>query len=82
VVATLTAPISSEFDSLSLLSWLASGYLIANAACQPLSGKLTDIFSRRTGLIFSNVFFAVGTLICGLAQSAEVVIAGRVIAGT
>ncbi|KPI40199.1 Multidrug resistance protein fnx1 [Cyphellophora attinorum] len=81
VVATLTAPISSEFESLSLLSWLASGYLIANAACQPLSGKLTDIFSRRTGLIFSNVFFAVGTLICGLAQSAEVVIAGRVIAG-
>ena len=81
MVATLTAPISSEFDSLSLLSWLASGYLIANAACQPLSGKLTDIFSRRYGLVFSNIFFAVGTLICGLAQSAEVVIAGRVIAG-
>lgn len=80
-MATLTAPISSSFDSLSLLSWLATGYLIANAACQPLSGKLTDIFSRRTGLIFSNVFFGIGTLICGLAPNAQTIIAGRVIAG-
>ena len=81
IVATLTAPISSSFDSLSLLSWLATGYLIANSACQPLSGKLTDIFSRRYGLIFSNIFFAIGTLICGLAPNAPTIIAGRVIAG-
>jgi MFS family permease len=81
IVATLSAPISSSFHSLSLLSWLATAYLIANAACQPLSGKLTDIFSRRTGLIFSNVFFAAGCLICGLAGSAWVMIFGRVIQG-
>ncbi|EXJ95187.1 hypothetical protein A1O1_00306 [Capronia coronata CBS 617.96] len=81
IVATLTGPISSSFNSLSLLSWLATGYLIANAACQPLSGKLTDIFSRRTGLIFSNIFFAAGTLMCGLAPTAGVMIAGRVVAG-
>jgi MFS family permease len=81
IVATLTGPISSDFNSQSLLSWIASGYLIANAACQPLSGKLTDIFSRRYGLIFSNVFFCIGTLICGLAPNAPTVIAGRVVAG-
>ena len=81
IVATLTGSISSDFSSLSLLSWLATGYLIANAACQPLSGKLTDIFGRRAGLIFSNVFFGTGCLISGLSQSEWVVIAGRVIAG-
>ncbi|RMZ84630.1 hypothetical protein DV737_g1230, partial [Chaetothyriales sp. CBS 132003] len=81
IVATITGPISSSFDSLSLLSWLGSGYLIANSACQPLSGKLTDIFSRRHGLMFSNFFFAIGTLICGLAPNAATMIAGRVIAG-
>ncbi|RMZ83047.1 hypothetical protein DV738_g1434, partial [Chaetothyriales sp. CBS 135597] len=81
VVATITGPISSSFDSLSLLSWLGSGYLIANSACQPLSGKLTDIFSRRYGLLFSNIFFAVGTLICGIAPTAGTMIAGRIIAG-
>lgn len=81
IVATLSAPISASFHSLSLLSWLASAYFIANAAIQPISGRLTDIFGRRNGLIFSNVFFAVGNLICGLATREWVMILGRIIAG-
>ena len=81
IVATLSAPISSSFHSFSLLSWLATSYLISNAACQPLSGRLTDIYSRRWGLIFSNVFFALGNLICGLAKTEWTIILGRVVAG-
>jgi MFS family permease len=81
VIATLSAPISTTFNSLSLLSWLASAYLIANAACQPISGRLTDIFSRRTGLVISNILFAAGNLMCGLATSEWSMIAGRVVAG-
>ncbi|KAL7915135.1 major facilitator superfamily domain-containing protein [Trichoderma velutinum] len=81
IIATLSAPISSEFQSLSLLSWLATAYLISNAACQPISGRLTDIFGRGPGLVFSNLFFAAGNLICGLAQNSTVMILGRVIAG-
>ncbi|KAH7362625.1 major facilitator superfamily domain-containing protein [Plectosphaerella cucumerina] len=81
IIATLSAPISSEFRSLSLLSWLATAYLIANAACQPLSGRLTDIFGRGPGLLFSNLMFAAGNLICGLAADQGTMIAGRVVAG-
>ncbi|KAL4795087.1 major facilitator superfamily domain-containing protein [Aspergillus venezuelensis] len=81
IVATLTGPISSSFNSLSLLSWLATGYLISNAACQPLSGRLTDIFSRKAGLILSNVVFAAGNLICGLAQRQWTIVLGRVVSG-
>lgn len=81
IIATLSGPISSEFQSLSLLSWLASAYFIANAACQPISGRLTDIFGRGPGLVVSNVFFAAGNLICGLARDQTTMIAGRVIAG-
>ncbi|KAJ5671953.1 hypothetical protein N7507_001080 [Penicillium longicatenatum] len=81
IVATLSAPISSSFNSFSLLSWLATSYLISNAACQPLSGRLTDIYSRRWGLVFSNIFFALGNLICGLAKTESTIILGRVVAG-
>jgi len=81
IVATLSAPISDSFKSLSLLSWLASAYFIAQAAFQPLSGRLTDIFSRRTGLVCSNTLFATGNLICGFATEEWVMIFGRVIAG-
>ena len=81
IVATLSAPISASFDSGTLFSWIASAYLISNAAVQPLSGKLTDIFSRRTGLIWSNIFFLLGNLLCGFAQAQWQIILGRIIAG-
>lgn len=81
IIATLSAPISTSLNSLSLLSWIASAYLIANAAIQPISGRLTDLVSRRTGLIWSSIFFAFGNLICGLARTEWVMIFGRVMAG-
>lgn len=81
VIATLSAPIASEFSSLSLLSWLATAYLISNAATQPIAGRLTDIFGRRLGLALSNLLFAIGNLICGLAANHYTIIVGRIIAG-
>lgn len=81
IVATLASPISTTFHSFTLLSWLASGYLIANAAIQPLSGRLSDIYGRKAGIIFACTFFAAGTLICGVAQDAWVIILGRLVAG-
>ncbi|OAA72540.1 Major facilitator superfamily domain, general substrate transporter [Cordyceps fumosorosea ARSEF 2679] len=81
IIATLSGPIASDFRSLSLLSWLASAYFIANAASQPISGRLTDIFGRGPGLILSNVLFAAGNLVCGLARDPASMITGRVIAG-
>ncbi|QIX02314.1 hypothetical protein AMS68_007831 [Peltaster fructicola] len=81
VVATLSKPISDSFNSFTLFSWLASAYLITNAAFQPLSGKLTDIYGRRAGLVFATTFFAAGTLLCGLAQDQWVIVLGRLIAG-
>ena len=81
LVATLSGPISASFGSLQLLSWLASAYFVATAVSQPLSGKLTDIYGRRSGLLLANAVFAIGNLICGLAHSATLLIFGRVVAG-
>ncbi|MCJ1313968.1 hypothetical protein MMC25_007648 [Agyrium rufum] len=81
LVATLSAPISTSFHSLTLLSWFISAYFIANAALQPISGKLTDIFGRQAGLVASNMLFGIGNLICGLAKDEWVMILGRVVAG-
>ena len=81
LIATLTGPISESFGSGSLISWLASAYFIANGALQPLAGKLTDITSRRAGLLVSNVVFGAGNLICGLATQTWSIILGRAVAG-
>ena len=81
IVATLLVPISSSFSSLKTLSWIGSAYLIGQSVTQPLSGRLTDIFGRRKGLLLCNVVFGLGTLLCGVAPSEGVLITGRTIAG-
>lgn len=81
IVATLLVPISSSFSSLKTLSWIGSAYLIGQSVTQPLSGRLTDIFGRREGLLVCNFVFGLGTLLCGVAPSEWVFIAGRTIAG-
>ena len=81
IVATLLVPISSSFSSLKTLSWIGSAYLIGQSVTQPLSGRLTDIFGRREGLLLCNVVFGLGTLLCGVAPSEGVLITGRTIAG-
>lgn len=80
-MATLSVPIATSFHSLPLLVWLATAYLIASAAVQPLCGKLTDIYSRRTGLLIANLLFGVGNLTCGLATERWTMIFGRALAG-
>lgn len=81
IIATLAAPISSEFRSLNLLSWLATAYFISSAAVVPITGRLTDIFGRGPGLVVSNVLFATGNLICGLATDKYTMLLGRYTAG-
>ncbi|TVY84514.1 Multidrug resistance protein fnx1 [Lachnellula suecica] len=81
LVATLSAPISTSFNNMPLLGWLASAFFIANVASQPLAGKLTDIYGRRSGFIFANIIFAIGNLVCAFASREWVLIVGRVVAG-
>lgn len=80
-MATLSVPIAESFHSLPLLAWLATAFLISEAATQPLTGKLTDIYSRRSGLVISNLFFAAGNLLCGVASNKWMMIMGRALAG-
>ncbi|SPJ74103.1 related to multidrug resistance protein fnx1 [Fusarium torulosum] len=73
VIATLSAEISSEFNSLSLLSWLATSYLIATAASQPIAGRLTDIFGRGPDWYSATLPSQV--------ETSSAMLIGRVIAG-
>ena len=81
LVATLATPISNEFSSLALLTWLASSFFIANAISQPLAGRLTDIYGRRSGILVAASLFCLGNILCAEARSSSLVVAGRAIAG-
>jgi|SRR5947207_1534126 len=71
-----------DFKSFSSINWVTSGYLIANAASRPLFRSTeTDIFGRRASLVFFNVCFGAGTLMCGIALRDGMLILGQVMAG-
>jgi EmrB/QacA subfamily drug resistance transporter len=66
---------------LSLLQWVISGYMLAQAAVIPLSGWLSDRFGAKRVYLTSLVLFTLGSAICGLAVNAPMLIATRVIQG-
>lgn len=60
---------------------MASSYLLANAACIPLWGKVSDIWGRKPIILMANFIFLVGSLICALAINLPMILAGRAIQG-
>jgi EmrB/QacA subfamily drug resistance transporter len=66
---------------LSVLQWVITGYMLAQAAVIPLSGWLSDRFGARQVYLTSLVLFTLGSVLCGLAVNAEILIAFRVLQG-
>ncbi|KAL2219390.1 putative transporter [Thermoascus aurantiacus ATCC 26904] len=82
IVSTALPTMAAHFHaSQSGYSWMASSYLLANAACVPLWGKISDIWGRKPILLMANFIFLVGSLICALAVNLPMIIAGRAIQG-
>lgn len=52
--------IASEFNALDDSSWLLTSFALASATTQPLHGKLSDIYGRKTLLVVSYILFAAG----------------------
>ncbi|KAF4511724.1 hypothetical protein G6O67_003496 [Ophiocordyceps sinensis] len=79
-VATGTK-IGNELNSLNNMSWVATSYFLTLTSCQPLYGKLSDIFGRKECLLFAYAVFGVGCLGCGLAQNMAQLCAFRALSG-
>jgi hypothetical protein len=71
----------SDFESSNRVSWIAVAYILSNTACQPLYGRLSDIFGRKSCLIFANSVFLVGTLGCAVSPGLWTLVASRMVAG-
>ncbi|KAJ8164222.1 hypothetical protein LV162_003542 [Aspergillus fumigatus] len=82
IVSTALPTMAAQFHaSESGYSWMASSYLLANAACITLWGKISDIWGRKPILLMANAVFLVGSLICALAVNMTMMLVGRAIQG-
>ena len=67
--------------SLSGIQWVTSGYLLALALMLPLNGWLFDRIGAKALYICCLASFALSSTLCGLAWSANTLIALRVLQG-
>jgi EmrB/QacA subfamily drug resistance transporter len=66
---------------LQLIQWVVTAYMLAQAAIIPLAGWLSDRFSIKTVYITALVLFTLGSLLCAVAQNAQMLIAFRILQG-
>jgi MFS transporter, DHA2 family, methylenomycin A resistance protein len=63
------------------LQWVVDAYNLVYASLLLTAGTLADIFGRRRIFALGIVLFTLGSIVCGLAPNAIVLVAGRAIAG-
>jgi EmrB/QacA subfamily drug resistance transporter len=81
IVSTAMPEIVGELGGFSMYSWVFSAYLLMNAVTVLIYGKLADLYGRKPILIFGISIFLIGSILCGLATSMEMLIVYRLIQG-
>ncbi len=82
VVNVALKTIGQDLDaSLSQLQWITNGYLLSLASLILLGGSLGDRFGRKRVFIVGVVWFALASLLCGLATTPLMLIVARILQG-
>jgi EmrB/QacA subfamily drug resistance transporter len=63
----------------SVANWLTTIFMLVNGIVIPITAFLMERFTTRQLYLSSMGFFAIGTLICGIAPSFDFILVGRVI---
>jgi EmrB/QacA subfamily drug resistance transporter len=70
-----------HFSSTSDLAWVVNAYVLAFGGFLLLGGRVADRYGRRLVFVSGLVGFVAASLLCGLATSPGVLIAGRAVEG-
>ncbi|WP_294569750.1 MFS transporter [uncultured Arthrobacter sp.] len=82
VVNVALPAIGEEFDApFEVLQWTITAYTLTLAAFILLGGSLGDRYGRKRVFVIGVVWFAVASLLCGLAPNAGTLIAARALQG-
>ncbi|KAF9299437.1 hypothetical protein BGZ88_007899 [Linnemannia elongata] len=81
IVSVCTTKIANQFKALNDVAWIGTAYLLTATAFQPLYGRFSDIFGRKSVFLFAITVFLGGSALCGAAQSMIMMIVARGISG-
>src|ERR1700752_4696723 len=81
IVATALPTIVADLGDAGHQSWVVTSYLLASTIVTALVGKLGAGFGRKRGCPAAVLFFVVGSISCGLAQSMAMLVGSRALQG-
>src|SRR5258705_5563287 len=82
VVGIALPAIGRSFDTgLQILQWVVTAYTLTLAGLLLLAGALGDRYGRKLVFAIGVVWFAVASVLCGIAPNAETLIAARALQG-
>lgn len=82
VVNVALPRIGRELDAdMAVLQWTVNAYMVTLAGLLLLGGALGDRYGRRKIFVLGVVWFAVGSLLCGLAPNDLILVAARALQG-
>lgn len=67
--------------SVDEISWVSTGYVVANVVILPVSGWLSAWFGRRTYYLVSTALFVLASLGCAMSAELWQLVAFRVLQG-
>ncbi len=81
IVATALPTIVGDLGGLDHLSWVVTAYLLASTVSTPLYGKLGDMYGRKPVFLAAILIFLAGSMLAGLSQTMDQLIAFRALQG-
>ena len=81
VVGTAMPRIIADLGGFSQYTWVTTAYIAASTGVVPIVGRLTDLYGRKWFYAAGIVVFLIGSVMAGLSQSINQLIAFRALQG-
>ena len=79
IVVVARRAIETDLGHPTLLTWVFSGYNIAYAAGLLTAGRFADVNGRKRSFLRGLALFSFGSVLCGLAPSALLLVLARIV---
>ena len=81
IVSTAMPRIIADLGGFDRFTWVTTAYLVASTTVVPIVGRLSDLYGRKAFFLGGICVFLVGSVLAGVSQSMNQLIAFRAIQG-
>ncbi|KAF7303418.1 Major facilitator transporter-like protein [Mycena indigotica] len=81
ILSTALPRIASDFSAFTLQGWVATSFILAQTVFLLFYGQVLRIWPSKWVLMVAIAIFEIGSLVCGVAQNVDMLIAGRTVSG-